>query len=77
MKKLYRIFFWHGMQTRTDCYSKISTMCNWNSTLDAYIYVGSLDNFSIEYGERFMFIPSEDASYNVLGVTHHSNFGQC
>ncbi len=77
MKKLYRIFFWHGMDTRTDCCKKISTMCSWNPKQDAYIYVGSLDNFAIEYSGKFMFLPSEDKEYSVIAVTHHHNFGQC
>lgn len=65
------------MDTTTKVYKKISIICEWNPKLDAYIYENTLDKFVVEYGEKFMFLPSEDVEYDVLAITNHHNFGQC
>ncbi len=76
MNKLYRIFFWAGMDTSTHSYSQIVSMCSWNPNMDAYIFAGSLDDFVSAYEDKFIFLPSEDEEYDVIAVTHKKSFGQ-
>jgi len=63
-----QIYFWHGRDKAFE--AKIAKFCRHNAEDDQYYWDGTLDEFQVAYGGKFIVYPDQ------ICVTPFSNFGQ-
>jgi hypothetical protein len=80
MKNPYLIRFWHGRPDPNSHFAKkVHALCRQRPEDGVYFWDGSLEDFSIKWADKFIYLPAIDGDEKyitgIIGITPHGSFG--